>query len=151
MELEDHLADRESKIAEAQAERQNLIDSDRPNWRNSLADLLEWQERHGVTAEELTEEEEAKLMLARWLTNTGANKLLSCKRILSSNKGSAYFEIGYFDESGFYCQSGETHNVYFNTEGITGIRVELTADQFSPYYSHNPIALEALKSFFSND
>ena len=126
--IEDYLAEEKEK-----AERQNQIDSDRPSWRNSLADLLEWQDSHGVTSEELTEREAQMLLLAEQLQEAGAWKLL--------NAGCSFHEMmAYFT---FANNPREWANIHFDVAmRITMISAGVMVDTGSN---------EAIKSFFSNE
>jgi hypothetical protein len=137
-ESENHLADYESALAQAKAERQALIDSDRPNWQNSLAELLEWQQRHGVTAEELAEAENRALRIAIQLQDAGAWKLLNAG--CHFHEMMAYF---IFANNPRDIHFGEWANIHFDvamriTSISTGIMVGTRSN-------------EALKAFFSND
>ena len=134
-EIEDHLADRESAIAEAKADRHALINSDRPSWRNSLNDLLEWQERHGVTAEEITSKELTSIALAKVLRDAGAGKWLN-----------SHCELDVFEfiPNRAFFLSG-THWMTIRFTGIESVVVESVLKSTA-----NPTP-ETLKSFFSNE
>jgi len=150
MELGDHLAEYELAIAQAKADRQILIDSDRPNWRNSLAALVDWKGRHGVTAEELTDEEEISIRLAHLLTEVGANRLLNAGRFILRKRDEAMFEMGEYDGK-YFCANGEGCTVVFNANGIIDIRRRLLSLSCDSQCVYSAIPTETLKAFFSNE
>jgi len=139
MELEDHLADREAEIANEKADRKDLIDSDRPNWRNSLSDLLKWQDRHGVQPEEMTPQEGTLLMIAQYLTIAEATKLLNASVYYNATHCMVYFT--------FHNDLRQYSHIMLdaNSSGVMAISSGIYAS------GNEPISAGSVKSFFSND
>ena len=134
-EIEDHLADRESAIANEKADRKDLIDSDRPNWRNSLADLLEWQDRHGVTPEELTDKESVLLAVAEYISLGGISSLLKARAEYYHQE----FVFLFFADS--RCEA----RIKIDANGVQSLQIGIYAS------GNEPISAGSVKSFFSND